>query len=141
MQRADLDELTQKLSGQPISMLIADDSESNQELLSLYFQKTTCKIDFAANGQEAVDKFAAKRYDLVLMDILMPVMDGLDATRAIRAHEKENGLEPVPIIAVTANAFDVDKKRSLDAGCTEFLPKPIRKKDIFTCIAKTMGRI
>lgn len=141
MQRADIEGLTQKLTGPPISMLIADDSESNQELLSLYFQKTNCMIDFAANGQEAVDKFIANHYDLILMDILMPVMDGLDATRAIRSHEETHGLEPVPVIAVTANAFDVDKERSLEAGCTDFLPKPIRKKDIFSCIAKNMGRM
>lgn len=136
--QTDTTDLIEKLNERPVSILIAEDSESNQDLLALYFKKTACILDFADNGQEAVDKFRAGHYDMVLMDILMPVMDGLDATRAIRAFETENGLAPTPIVAVTANAFEEDRQHSLDAGCTDFLSKPIRKADIFACVARNM---
>ncbi len=135
MLSTDIAELTERLSKRPISILIAEDSESNQALLSLYFQKTTCTLDFAQNGKQAVEKFKSNQYDMVLMDIFMPVMDGLDATRIIRDHEQKNGLPPTPVVAVTASAFEEDRMNSSEAGCTDFLAKPIRKNDIFRCVA------
>lgn len=138
MQSADISELTERLSRRPISILIAEDSESNQDLLSLYFQRTACKLDFADNGKQAVEKYKSKHYDMILMDIFMPIMDGLDATRQIRAHEEEHDLPSVPVVAVTASAFEEDRQHSVDAGCTGFLAKPIRKIDIFQCVARTV---
>lgn len=121
------------------NILIAEDSESNQVLLSLYFNNTGCNLVFAGNGVEAVDIFKAGSFDLVLMDIFMPVMDGLDATRAIRDFEREHGLDPVPVVAVSANAFAEDKRRSLDAGCSDFMPKPIRKAALLEFISSVLG--
>jgi len=141
MQSTDITELTERLSKGPISILIAEDSESNQDLLALYFKQTSCILDFADNGKQAVEKYMAGRYDVVLMDIFMPVMDGLEATRGIRAFEKENGLPAVPVVAVTASAFEEDRQQALDAGCTDFLAKPIRKADMFQCVASTVEEL
>ena len=138
MQSTDITELTERLSKGPISILIAEDSESNQDLLALYFKKTSCILDFADNGSQAVEKYKANRYDLVLMDIFMPVMDGLEATREIRSFEKGNDRPAVPVVAVTASAFEEDRQQSLDAGCTDFLAKPIRKADIFQCVVRSV---
>ncbi len=139
MDKSDINELTERLSERPISILVAEDSESNQDLLALYFKKTACILDFADNGRQAVKKFEAKQYDLVLMDIFMPIMDGLEATRRIRSLEKERDTPAIPVVAVTASAFDEDRQQALEAGCTDFLAKPIRKVDVFACVVATVG--
>ena len=123
----------------PVHILIAEDSESNQMLLSLYFTDSGYSLDFAENGREAVTRFKNGSYELVLMDIFMPVMDGLDATREIRNFEKERGMRPVPIVAVSANAFAEDRQRSMKAGCSDFMAKPIRKVPLLKFIARTLG--
>lgn len=138
MQRTDITELTEKLSKRPVSILVAEDSESNQDLLALYFKKTSCILDFADNGRQAVDKYKDNRYDMVFMDIFMPVMDGLEATKEIRAFEKKQNRPAVPVVAVTASAFEEDRQQSVDAGCSAFLAKPIRKADIFECVVRTV---
>ncbi|WP_319543391.1 response regulator [uncultured Pseudodesulfovibrio sp.] len=127
---------TAVFSKHPRSILIAEDSESNAMLFSLYFKGSPYTLDFASNGQLALEKFKSTPYDLVLMDILMPIMDGWQTTRAIRSFEAEKGLPPSPIVAVTANAFEEDRQKSLEAGCTDFLPKPIRKKALLNCVAR-----
>jgi CheY-like chemotaxis protein len=127
------------LQDKPTNILIAEDSESNQMLLSLYFTDSGYTLDFAENGREAVTRFKNGSYELVLMDIFMPVMDGLDATREIRNFEKEHGLPPVPIVAVSANAFAEDRQRSMKAGCSDFMAKPIRKAPLLKFIARTLG--
>ncbi|EGB14273.1 response regulator receiver protein [Pseudodesulfovibrio mercurii] len=124
----------------PVHILVAEDSESNQMLLSLYLNDSGYALDFAMNGRDAVERFKSGSYGLVLMDIFMPVLDGLDATREIRAFEKERGLAPVPIVAVSANAFDEDRKRSMKAGCSDFLAKPIRKIPLLKFLADTLGK-
>ncbi|WFS61470.1 response regulator [Pseudodesulfovibrio thermohalotolerans] len=121
------------------SILVAEDSESNQMLLSLFFSNSGYALDFAWNGREAVELFKSGSYGLVLMDIFMPIMDGLDATREIRLFEREQGRRPVPIVAVSANAFTEDRQRSLKAGCTDFLAKPIHKAHLLEFVARTLG--
>lgn len=118
----------------PVSILIAEDSESNQALYSLYFKDTGHIIAFAENGREAVDAYRNGEYDLVLMDLYMPVLDGLDATREIRAFEQANDLPPTPIVAVSASPVTDGMDGSACAGCTEFLSKPVRKKTLLDCV-------
>jgi CheY-like chemotaxis protein len=79
------------------------------------------------NGQEGYDTFVSGRFDLILMDMQMPVMDGYTATGKIRNREKDQNLPRVPIIALTAHAFKEDREKCLNAGCTEYLSKPIKK--------------
>ncbi len=111
----------------PLTILLAEDSENNRMLVEFYLQKTPYQIDAAENGEVALERFIHRDYDLVLMDMQMPVMDGYSATRAIRKWEEENSLRPTPIIALTANAMKEDEGKCLDAGCTAYLSKPVRK--------------
>lgn len=129
-------DLIHTLSNGPVNILVAEDSDSNQALIELYFKKTTCHLDFAADGLEALEKYKSSSYDLVLMDIQMPVMDGHEATHEIRKYEKEHGIQPVPIVAVTANAFKEDQRRCLEAGCTDYLAKPVSKAGLLQCVAR-----
>ncbi|MBL8258311.1 MAG: response regulator [Candidatus Competibacteraceae bacterium] len=110
-----------------LSILMADDSKDNVMLIRAYLKRTPHRLDIAENGAEAVEMFKQGQYDLVLMDVQMPVMDGYSATGHIRQWEREQALAPAPIIALTANALKEDEQRSLDAGCNGHLTKPIRK--------------
>ena len=100
-------------------ILIAEDNDSNYMLMQ-YILKSHYEFFRAKNGQEAVEKAKAETPDLVLMDIKMPIMDGLEATRLIRA-----AMPDMPIVALTANAFDSDRQAAFDAGCNGFLSKPV----------------
>jgi len=108
-----------------LNILLVDDSESNRVLFKAMLGGSPCKLDTAKNGLEGVEKFIAGSYNLVLMDMQMPVMDGLTATGRIRAWEEEHGLAPTPIIAVTANAGEHAREKCLQAGCTDFMTKPV----------------
>ncbi len=116
-------------------VLLVEDSTDNRVLVRSYLKATPCRIDVAENGQIAVEKFISEPYDLVLMDVEMPVMDGYTATRAIRGWERAQGRVPVPIVALTAYARPEDTRRSLEAGCTTHLPKPVRKEQLTETIA------
>jgi CheY-like chemotaxis protein len=99
-------------------------------------KKTRHTVDHAENGQIAVEKVKANHYDLVLMDIQMPVMDGYTAVRTIRAWELERQAVPTPIVALTASALEESVQRSLDAGCDAHVGKPVRKSTLFETILK-----
>ncbi len=117
-----------QLEGRPGAVvLIADDSRDNRLLLGAYLKGQPYRLDFAEDGQAAVHKFAGGRYDLVLMDLHMPVMDGYEATRAIREVERQHGRARTPIIALTASAFEDAARAAFAAGCDEHVPKPIKK--------------
>lgn len=118
------------------NILLVDDAEDNRQLVILYLKKLPYKIDIAENGQIAIDKYKSNKYDLILMDIQMPVMDGYTATEEIRKWEKENGLKAAPIVAITANAFKEDEEKSYKAGCTGYLSKPIHKNTFVEAVRK-----
>lgn len=99
-----------------------------------YLEDTPYQIEIAETGAIACEKFQAGRYDLVLMDRQMPVMDGLTATRTIRAWEKANDRPPTPIVALTASALKGDREMCLAAGCTAFLTKPIKQDVLLQAI-------
>ncbi|MDC0336365.1 response regulator [Pseudodesulfovibrio sp.] len=131
---SELDDLISTLSVNPIDILVVEDSESNLALIELYFSKTACQLDIAMHGGEAVEKFMGKSYDLILMDIQMPTMDGYEATRCIREIEQKQSDDPVPIVAVTANAFTEDREKCLAAGCSGYLAKPVSKQALLQCV-------
>ena len=113
-----------------LRMLVADDSPNNMLLIGHYLEKFPCVIDFADNGKACVDYFKTSKYDLVLVDLQMPVMNGLDAITNIRAYEKENTCIPTPIVAISADNDESIKKQCLDVGCNEFLSKPFSEDNI-----------
>lgn len=117
-------------------ILIVDDTEDNRFLLLTYLKKYPFDIVQAENGQEAFEKVTSGKFDLVLMDIQMPVLDGYAATKKIRDWEQENNRHPVPIIAVSANAMAEDVQKSLEVGCTEHLTKPIKKTALLEMIQR-----
>jgi CheY-like chemotaxis protein len=116
------------------TILVAEDNDSNYILMT-YILKRDYQYDRAKNGQEAVEKANTGNYDLVLMDIKMPVMDGLQATALIKERRPD-----LPVIALTANAFDNDRQLALKAGCDEFLSKPVNSAKCLETIAKFIGK-
>jgi CheY-like chemotaxis protein/anti-sigma regulatory factor (Ser/Thr protein kinase) len=123
------------MSGRSKRVLIVDDSLENRELMRLLLRTLPLQIDEADNGQEAVDLSTAHRYDLVFMDIQMPVMDGYTATRMIRRHEDRSGCRRTKIIALTAHAYESDIQKCLEAGCDDHVAKPFKKKTLLDCLA------
>lgn len=117
-----------------LRILLAEDSLDNCTIMKAYMAHTPYVIDIAETGAIACEMFKAAHYDLVLMDRQMPVMDGLTATRTIRAWEAENGRLSTPIIAVTASALKGDREKCLAAGCTSFLTKPIKQDVLLQAI-------
>src|ERR1700694_5236733 len=99
-----------------------------------YLEDTPYRVEIAETGAIACEKFIAGHYDLVLMDRQMPVMDGLTATRTIRAWEQANDRPPTPIVALTASALKGDREMCLAAGCTAFLTKPIKQEVLLQAI-------
>src|SRR5579884_1227846 len=115
-------------------ILIADDSPDNRLLLETYLQGTGHRLRFVENGQEAVEKFEQEKFDLILMDMHMPVMDGLTATRALRRSEQKRNLSRIPVIALTANARPEDIQAAREAGCDAHLSKPLSKLTLLTAL-------
>ncbi|MDP3736023.1 MAG: PAS domain S-box protein, partial [Hyphomonadaceae bacterium] len=119
---------------QSLRILLVEDSPDNCTIVMAYLDDTPYRIEVAENGAIACEMFTAGHYDLVLMDRQMPVMDGLAATRAIRAWERANDRLPTPIIALTASALRGDRETCLAAGCTAFLTKPIKQDVLLQAI-------
>lgn len=121
-------------------ILLVDDTADNVLLVRAFLKNEPVDIDDAENGAVAVSRFKATRYDLVLMDMQMPVMDGYAATRAIRDFEAKRGVGATPIIALTAHAIREDVARCLAAGCSSHLPKPIRKVALLDAVREATSR-
>jgi CheY-like chemotaxis protein/HPt (histidine-containing phosphotransfer) domain-containing protein len=117
-----------------LRILIAEDSADNRLLLKAYFKGSPHQLIFVEDGRAAVEQFSAPKFDLVLMDVSMPVMDGLTATRAIRVIEKEGSLAHTPIVAITANARPEDIDHSRESGCDAHLSKPISKQRLLSAV-------
>jgi two-component system, sensor histidine kinase len=114
-----------KQNSKRIKVLIVEDNLLNQQVVGAILKKQGFDFDVAINGRLAIEKIKKEHYDVILMDIQMPVMDGYDATRQIRQMEKENGAEKKSlIIALTANATSADRKKCLDLGMDDYLVKP-----------------
>jgi CheY-like chemotaxis protein len=128
------DAIAARIDARPLRILLADDSYDNRMLIEAYLKKTRHTVDHAEDGAIAVEKVKANHYDLVLMDIQMPVMDGYTAVRMIRAWEHARGAARIPIIALTASALEESVHRSLAAGCDAHVAKPVKKATLFEAI-------
>lgn len=120
-------------------ILLVEDSADNVLLVQAYLRNHPYAIDVAENGEVAVAKFKAKQYDLILMDLEMPIMDGYTATSQIRQLEGQRGTAPTPIIALTAYAFADDLRKSLAAGCDDHITKPVRKEKLLQVLSEYLG--
>jgi len=120
------------------NILLVEDNFSNQQIIILYLKNEIKKIDVAFNGKEALDKFGKAKYDLILMDVQMPIMDGFKATRKIREIEKSTSTH-TPIIAVTANAFPEDKEKCFASGMDDYISKPFQPEDLIRKIKQHLA--
>lgn len=119
-----------------MKMLLVEDNEDNRFLIRTFLKNPYIELDLAENGQIALDHVFANDYDLVLMDIQMPVMDGFTAMKRIRAWEKENNRPTLPILSLTASSTKEDVMHSYECGCTEYLTKPIRKRTLIEAVSR-----
>jgi two-component system sensor histidine kinase/response regulator len=121
-----------------LRILLADDSPDNRMLVSAFLKPTPYQLELAVDGLEAVEKFKAGKFDLVLMDIQMPVLDGYDAVRQIREWESAQRISQTPILALTASALDEAVERARSVGCNAHVSKPIKKSTLLSAIAKAV---
>lgn len=120
-------------------ILLAEDNPVNLELAQEYLSRFGCEVAIAQDGKQAVDRFAGGEFDLILMDVQMPTLDGIEATRQIRDLEAQNGSDRIPIIAATAHAFQEDREKCILAGMDDFLSKPYTGKDIVPVLNRWLG--
>jgi len=121
-----------------LSILLAEDSPDNTFLMKKYLEPFPWKLTVVANGQEALYRFLKQKYDIILMDMQMPVMDGYEATKSIRAHERISGSQRTPIVALTAHSLEDEIKKCIDAGCDIHISKPVRKADLIEKLDELM---
>ena len=123
----------------PLHILLVEDSPDNQILVRSYLKSTPYQVDVAEHGGVAVEQFKQGHYDVILMDMNMPVMDGYEATRAIRAWEQEQDLAKTQIIALTALALKEDGEKILEAGCNAHMTKPIKRQTLLEVLHACEG--
>jgi len=125
-------------TGRPLHVLLADDNAVNRKVASRLLEKQGHSVEIACNGSEALAAVARETFDLILMDVQMPVMNGYDATRVIRAAERADGRH-IPIVALTAHAMKGDREICLQAGMDDYLGKPIHLREL-TAVLERWGR-
>jgi two-component system, sensor histidine kinase and response regulator len=126
-----IEEVASNCRMNPLRVLVAEDIVINQKVIVKLLSRLPCTVDIANDGAEAVELAGMHKYDLILMDCVMPVVDGLEATRIIRRRDKTT-----PIVALTANATTDDRRTCLQAGCSDFMPKPVSFDLLCTIFAK-----
>ena len=117
-------------------VLVVEDHPVNREVVTAVLESLGCRVSVAENGRKALDACCAGRFDLVLMDIQMPEMDGRQATLGIRAHEAARGLPRMPVVALTANALKEDRDACLAAGMDDYLVKPVSREQLWAVLSR-----
>jgi signal transduction histidine kinase/CheY-like chemotaxis protein len=117
-----------------LNVLVAEDNIINQKLIKNILNGFDIVVTIASNGEEVVERYKEQHYDMIFMDIQMPIMSGLEATKKIIEYEEENSLEHIPIVALTANVIESDKKKYLDSGMDRYLKKPINVEELVAVI-------
>jgi|GEM_PF-1913391 len=123
-----------------IRVLVAEDNRVNQKLLRRILEKRGARVTIASDGQKALEKFLNGRFEIILMDVQMPEMDGIEATRAIRKREQETGAGRIPIVALTAHAMKGDRERFLEAGMDTYIAKPLKQNELIDVINKLVPK-
>jgi len=132
--------------GKGLDILLVEDNPVNQELALRILERRNHRVVLANNGAEAVEQFDSRRFDVILMDVQMPVMGGIEATEAIRSREMRrswvvsNAFQPVYIIAMTANVMSSDRDMCLNAGMSDYVAKPLRPEELFAALDRACGQ-
>lgn len=113
------------------NILVVEDEPSNYDLISVFLKKYDPELTWVLDGEDAVDSCRNQHFDIVLMDIQLPVMNGLEATKIIKELDAS-----LPVIAQTAYAMSQDRQKALDAGCDDYIAKPMKRKDLVDLIVK-----
>lgn len=129
--------LTDSWDGKDVTVLVVDDNEQNLELLEAYLEDLRCDLRLARDGMEALESVAAKRPDIILLDVMMPRMSGFQACAKLKA---EAGTRDIPIVMVTALNEVSDVERAIECGADDFLSKPVNKLELLTRV-KSLVRI
>ena len=119
----------EKISLEGTNILVADDSFENQTLFKILLSRIGASVDLAENGAEAIKKYDSSDYDVILMDMQMPELDGYEATKELR----KRGVK-TPVIALTAHAMKHDREKCLQCGCSEYISKPVDPQKLFALI-------
>lgn len=122
-------------------ILLAEDNKLNQVVAVATLKKLGCTTEIVENGAKAVDACMRWTYDAVLMDVMMPEMDGYQATREIREFENRTGAPHVPIIGLSARAMDGDREVAIEAGFSDYLTKPLREAELAAALERWVLRI
>jgi len=120
-------------------VLVADDNPVNQKIAEQMLRKRKLDVTLADDGRRAVEAYQSHAFDLVLMDVQMPEMNGFEAVAAIRALELAEGRRHTPIVAVTAHAMAGDREKCLQAGMDAYLAKPLRRQQLFELVDELLG--
>jgi CheY-like chemotaxis protein len=126
-------------TSRPLHILLVEDSPDNQVLIRSYLKSTAYRVDVAEHGGVALEQFKREHYDVILMDMNMPVMDGYEATRAIRAWEQQQDLPKTQIIALTALVLKEEGEKILEAGCNAHMTKPIKRQTLLEVLQACEG--
>jgi CheY-like chemotaxis protein len=127
------------VDARPLHILLVEDSPDNQVLVRSYLKSTPYQVDVAEDGGVAVERFKRGHYDVILMDMNMPVMDGYEATRAIRTWEQQQDLPETQIIALTALVLKEEGEKILEAGCNAHMTKPIKRQTLLEVLQACKG--
>ena len=125
------------IMGERLNILLVEDNILNQRIVTFSLKKFNYEVVIANNGVEALEKFNGHKFDVILMDIMMPVMDGLTATKEIRSIKRDDAAQ-IPIIAMTANAFEEDKRDALAVGMNGHIAKPIELDKLLSMLAEVI---
>lgn len=126
-------------SKEELPVLVVYDNQVNQTLVTTLLQRAGYRVTLASSGREAVEKFQRHPFCVILMDVQMPDLDGIEATRAIRVLERRNEQRRTPIVAMTANVMRGDRERCLEAGMDDYLPKPVKTAQLMLVIESLVG--
>ena len=122
-----------------MDILLVEDNLLNQKVVTFNLRKKNYNVTAVADGKEAVEVYFTNKFDLILMDIMLPQMDGYEITKVIRDNEKQTK-EHVPIIALTANALENDREKCLNAGMDDYLAKPFTAQELYATMEKFLEK-
>lgn len=122
---------------EPVKILVAEDNEANQFLIKAITKNMEWEITMVDDGEQAVDAYNKDTFDLIMMDIQMPILNGYEATKIIRTIEEEKGIH-TPIIALTAYAMKSDKDNCIDAGMDDYISKPFKRQQFLDMVSETL---
>eukprot|EP01114_Cavostelium_apophysatum_P012949 TRINITY_DN3028_c0_g2_i1.p1 TRINITY_DN3028_c0_g2~~TRINITY_DN3028_c0_g2_i1.p1 ORF type:complete len:178 (+),score=46.08 TRINITY_DN3028_c0_g2_i1:459-992(+) len=122
-------------------VLVVEDNAVNIRILSNYLMTYGCTFTTASNGREALERYVEDLFDIILMDIEMPIMNGLEASSKIRQHEKANNLKPVPIVGLSGNARGVQIAAAKAHGMSDYLSKPYHREELYKVIKENVKKL